>query len=326
MVTFLEIREKLRIFYGKFGYYFMPVIKFLLAFIALIVINNSLGFMSVLNNIAIVLIIALLCSILPFGAMVFFIGTFLLAHLYALSLELAVITGVIFLLMFFSYYIFRPGDSVVLIIVPLLFFMKIPYLAPIVLGLVGTVTSIIPVGFGVVIYYLLSFVMASSSTLANSDTDMLQNFISIMNDLIGQKEMFAVIITFSAALLVVYLIRKLSINHSWQIAIGAGGVTTAILMLASSYILELSLSVVWILAGTIISVLLALILQLFIFTVDYTRMEYTQFQDDNYFYYVKAVPKIAVTAQDVKVKKINISKRPSDEDIFSDRDVTIDEE
>ena len=45
-----------------------------------------------------------------------------------------------------------------------------------------------------------------------------------------------------------------------------------------------------------------------IFSVDYTRTEYTQFEDDDYYYYVKAVPKMNIAAPDVKVQKINSTK------------------
>ncbi len=33
-----------------------------------------------------------------------------------------------------------------------------------------------------------------------------------------------------------------------------------------------------------------------------------QFEDDEYYYYVKAVPKLTVTRPDVKVKRINTRK------------------
>ena len=42
--------------------------------------------------------------------------------------------------------------------------------------------------------------------------------------------------------------------------------------------------------------------------VDYSATEYTQFEDDDYYYYVKAIPKIKVTATDVKVKHINVKR------------------
>ena len=44
---------------------------------------------------------------------------------------------------------------------------------------------------------------------------------------------------------------------------------------------------------------------MFVFSVDYTRTEYLQFEDDEYYYYVKAVPKAVVTIPEKTVKRIN---------------------
>ena len=43
--------------------------------------------------------------------------------------------------------------------------------------------------------------------------------------------------------------------------------------------------------------------------MDYSRTEKVQYEDDDYYYYVKAVPKYSVAATDVKVKKINTQKK-----------------
>ena len=64
---------------------------------------------------------------------------------------------------------------------------------------------------------------------------------------------------------------------------------------------------IWMIAiYVLISVLAVYVLDLFILAVDYQRTEYVQFEDDDYFYYVKAIPKIKVGASDVKVKHINV--------------------
>ena len=57
-----------------------------------------------------------------------------------------------------------------------------------------------------------------------------------------------------------------------------------------------------------ISMVIAAVYNFMIFAVDYSRTEYLQFQDDDYYYYVKAVPKITVSAPDVKVQKISTVK------------------
>ena len=50
-------------------------------------------------------------------------------------------------------------------------------------------------------------------------------------------------------------------------------------------------------------------IQLFRFNVDYARTEKVQFEDDEYYYYVKAVPKVTLSEPEKKVKKINSQRR-----------------
>ena len=51
-----------------------------------------------------------------------------------------------------------------------------------------------------------------------------------------------------------------------------------------------------------ISLLIAFILQFLFMNLDYARTERVQFEDDDYYYYVKAVPKKMVAVREVTVK------------------------
>ena len=51
--------------------------------------------------------------------------------------------------------------------------------------------------------------------------------------------------------------------------------------------------------------IVGLILEFLFFAVDYSRTESVQYEDDEYYYYVKAVPKIVVAAPEKTVKRIN---------------------
>ena len=51
-----------------------------------------------------------------------------------------------------------------------------------------------------------------------------------------------------------------------------------------------------------------MVMQFFLFNVDYSRVERVQFEDDEYYYYVKAVPKMTFVTPERTVKKINRSR------------------
>lgn len=60
--------------------------------------------------------------------------------------------------------------------------------------------------------------------------------------------------------------------------------------------------------GGLLSTGVAWLAQMFLHSVDYVRTEYTQFEDDEYYYYVKAVPKIQVLPAEKSIKRINAQK------------------
>lgn len=62
---------------------------------------------------------------------------------------------------------------------------------------------------------------------------------------------------------------------------------------------------VGVLIGNVVAVLIALLIQFLFFNLDYSRTERLQFEDDEYFYYVKAVPKALVSGSDKKIKRFN---------------------
>lgn len=309
MMKILVLKQQLKTFYEKFDIYIASILKFLGAFIALTLINSNIGYMARINNSAVVLIVALICSFLPIGGTVIICALIVLAHFYTLSLELALITLCIYILMFTLFLRFDSKESYVILLTPILFLLKIPYAAPLLMGLIGGYSSAIPVSFGVVFYYLIIYVKNNVAVLSNADAEnMLQRFTLIIDSIMHNDLMILTVIVFSITVMVVYFIKKLSIDYSWSIAIGIGAGVNIIIMLVGSFILDISGTVFSTIFGTIISAGIVFVLQFFLFAVDYSRTERVQFEDDEYVYYVKAVPKVNVTTVQVNVKRINAQR------------------
>lgn len=85
----------------------------------------------------------------------------------------------------------------------------------------------------------------------------------------------------------------------------AGGVTYVFLMLMGSLFLGIQISIVELIIFTVVAILIGLLLELFVFGGDYTRTERLEYEDDEYYYYVKAVPKATVATSERNIKKIN---------------------
>lgn len=309
MIAMLVFKEKMKLFYSRFEMLLTPVIRFTLSLVTFLIISKNVGFMTRLNSPVILVVLALACSIMPYGIAVIIAGGLILAHISTVSIELTLVLSVCMLMVAVLYYGFQPGDSYLLLITPIFYILKIPYAVPFLVGLSKTPVAAVPVGCGTFIYYILQYVKQNAGVLTNdASLDITQKYVQIMKSMISNKLMMQMIVSCVVGVLVVYLIRRLSIDYAWIIAIVVGAIAQLTVIFIGDYIFDVSAPMVELLLGTLGSMLIAGIYDFLIFSVDYSRTEYTQFEDDDYYYYVKAVPKLTISTPDVKVQKINSTK------------------
>ena len=312
MTALLELRENLKKIYSRNEAFILPVIKFLLSFIVLSIINGKMGYMTKLDNMAIVLIVSLLCSFLPTGFMAFFAMMFAVLHMYALSIETAAVGLVVFLLLYLLFLRFTAKEALVVVLTPVLCMLKLPYVMPVAMGLIGTPASCVSVGCGVVVYYLLQTVITNAPTINSMGAEEATAKLRLLIDgMLGNKAMLVMIAAFAITVIVVYLNRRRSVDHSWTIAMVAGVMIEVMILLVGDLMYDTNLSIVSALLGAVVTLIACKIIEFFRFCLDYSRTEKVQFEDDEYYYYVKAVPKMTVAAPTNTVKKINTQRRPA---------------
>lgn len=312
MTALLELRENLKKIYSRNEAFILPVIKFLLGVIVLSIINGKMGYMTKLDNMAIVLIVSLLCSFLPTGFMAFFAMMFVVLHMYALSIETAAVGLVVFLLLYLLFLRFTAKEALVVVLTPVLCMLKLPYVMPVAMGLIGTPASCVSVGCGVVVYYLLQTVITNAPTINSMGAEEATAKLRLLIDgMLGNKAMLVTIAAFAITVIVVYLIRRMSVDHSWTIAMVAGVMIEVMILLVGDLMYDTNLSIVSALLGAVVTLIACKIIEFFRFCLDYSRTEKVQFEDDEYYYYVKAVPKMTVAAPTNTVKKINTQRRPA---------------
>ena len=312
MTALLELRENLKKIYSRNEAFILPVIKFLLSFIVLSIINGKMGYMTKLDNMAIVLIVSLLCSFLPTGFMAFFAMMFAVLHMFALSIETAAVGLVVFLLLYLLFLRFTAKEALVVVLTPVLCMLKLPYVMPVAMGLIGTPASCVSVGCGVVVYYLLQTVITNAPTINSMGAEEATAKLRLLIDgMLGNKAMLVTIAAFAITVIVVYLIRRMSVDHSWTIAMVAGVMIEVMILLVGDLMYDTNLSIVSALLGAVVTLIACKIIEFFRFCLDYSRTEKVQFEDDEYYYYVKAVPKMTVAAPTNTVKKINTQRRPA---------------
>lgn len=310
MTGLLEAKQYIKNFINKNETYLMPLLKFVLALVALMTINAKIGFMQKIDNISVVLIASLMCSFMPMNFIILMAALFVVLHLYALSLECAAVGLVLFLVLFLMYFRFSPKDTLVVLLTPICSALGIPYVIPLTMGLIGTPASAVSVACGVIVTGFIKHIAGSATSLSSMETEeMATKFRFVIDGIIDNKEMVLMIIAFTVTIILVYFVKRLAVDHAWTIAIIAGALADVMILLVGDLVFDTNVSILGLIIGTIFSVGIAKIVEFFAFHVDYSRAEKVQFEDDEYYYYVKAVPKITVAAPSRTVKKINSTRR-----------------
>ena len=306
----IEFRHKLQLFYAERAKYVRAALRFAAALITLLGIRASIPFSGVMSSVPVAVLLAAVCAFVPWGVAAFICGAAVLVNLYALSPLAMVVFAVFMVIVLCCYYIFSPGDSVILLLVPILFFLKIPCALPVVIGLCFTGISVVPLLFGVIACYFVSWVAANSVLLAESSMlTSTQQFTYLVTGVLCSPQTIGCLIAFGVTALTVFTIRKLAVRYNWEAAVIAGSLACLILQTVLAAVLDYRISFAQTLIGIAVGAALGFILRFFLYQVDYRSTVETQFEDDEYFYYVKAVPKMDVHPEDKQLKKFVTTSR-----------------
>ena len=310
MESLYVLRGKMQEAYEKHSRVFDKVAQFFLALIVFFMINNNIGYMKMLAQPTVTLVLSVICTFFPVLITVIAATVLILAHMYAASIGMLLVTGMLFLIMFVFYLRLTPKKAVVVLITPIAFMMQIPYVLPVAYALVSGPMTIVAVLCGIVVYYMMQYVKKATPALQGEEAvGLMTEITAYVKQVFQNKQMWIVVVAFTICFLLVYTIRRQALDHAWKIAIAAGAVVNVIVVAGGNIALGTHAEYGSLILGNVAAVIIGIVLEFFFFSVDYAKSEKLQFEDDEYYYYVKAVPKLAVQAQEKTVKRINERQR-----------------
>ena len=315
MSSLLEWKEKLQKFYANQSIYVDKAVQFILGFVTFYLINSNIGLMKAAATPVVTAALAIICMFLPPVVTALAAAALILAHLFTLSIGVTAVSAAIFLMMFIFYCRFTPKRALILLLVPVAFMLKVPYAVPIVCGLAMTPVTVVPIAFGTIVYYMIFCIKNSAAAITGAEG--INGQVSLFIKLVFQnKELWITVAAFIICVFAVYFLHRLSVDHAWKIAVAAGAVINIVVIVIGDIAFNIHTSYVQLILGNVAAVLIGLVLEFFVFSVDYSRTEHLQYEDDEYYYYVKAVPKISIAAPEKTVKRIN--ERRSTEELESE--------
>ena len=291
MSALLNIREQVQRFYSRFSLQLTIVLRFILGLIVYHVINANLGYLEVLSSGFVTFGLALITAFFPLMMMVVAATLLILAHLYALSMPVMAVTAAVFLVLYCFYFRFTPNKSWLLLIVPLAFHFNVPLIIPVIFGLLGSPIMIVPAASGALVFHMLNYLRTTEATYEATDiSGMLDVVVDYSISIFDNPFTWVMAAALGVGILVTYGFRTRSFQHSWKVAYVVGSIFAFIAILVGSSALELEISVASAVFDVFVAIIVGIILEFLFFKVDYSKTEYLQFSDNDYYYYVKAVP------------------------------------
>lgn len=294
----ISFRDNLKRVYAEYGAFFRPFLRFLLGFSFLMIFRNTFCENSTFEKPLVILGLSVLCAFFPAGCVSFVCAVYLLGNLWSVSYG-AFLFGMIFFLLVLMLYIgLRPGKAILLSLVPVAFLLKIPYLIPVVLGLIGGIGTLVPLVLGCGFWFVLDHTLnyADGFTRTFDMEKIAADFLSYGRAVLKDEELFLVVLSMAVCILAVYVIRQFSVNHAWTIAVVSGVLLMALVLLLGEALFDIPVDWILSIGGLLAALVGGILYELLFFRLNYRATEHLQFEDNEYYYYVKAVPKVGSSA------------------------------
>ncbi|MEE3393701.1 MAG: hypothetical protein VZR00_08430 [Lachnospiraceae bacterium] len=294
------IRKYIQNFYAERSVLINYVIRFIYAAFSLLSIDMLAGYNPYLTSPFVIILTSVILTFLPVQVTVFAAAAFAVANIYYVSLLLALALALISMTGYLVYLRFDTETGIIAGVLIILYVLKIPYLIPIAAGLFLEPAASIPVMMGVMFYHML---LGVSTVISASSADNSISFTAAMNEIFTDKSMYVEMIIFVFVMLITYLIRSVRMKYSYEIAVFAGFFSSITLFLITNFSLDIATHPAHFLIENAVSLLLAYVALFFRFTLNYLAVENLQFEDEDYVYYVRAVPKMNISMKERRVRK-----------------------
>lgn len=306
----LELREKLYQWYITYDKYAKYMLRFVLAFMVFLLVSRAFPYHKSLANVWVTLLLSCFGACLPEGLfviMVTMVTSLQIYYLYPL-LAAAELLGVLFVYLMLLRY--SPKTILAAVLLPVAIQLKLWVLPVVVIGIFFSPMAVLSVGGGTLIYYILYAVKQCEPMFRDEvAVDVMTVVQKYADYLVKNEEMYVVLFVLCAMALGTNLIRTRKMAYAFEISILFATVGNLILLLVGKLLFTCGFSTVQVVVGSLLSGILAYGVHFLHMVLDYGSVEEVQFEDEEYYYYVRAVPKLRMTMGNKKIKRINKSKK-----------------
>ncbi|MCR5145553.1 MAG: hypothetical protein K6B67_09700 [Lachnospiraceae bacterium] len=314
MTFLIGLRTRIRKIIMKNETWFVKGSRFIFALVALLMLSINFGYQKTLSHWWVSVVIAAICMFIPAqgaSVVISFVGVI---QLMALSTDLGVAAIIIMILVYALTSYFKSAYQFNNIAIAGLNQLRIPFCAPLAAGLLGNFNELAGVVGGSIVAFYLKEVKENAASFLDETSDITAADL-IQTRMISNTMFYIFLAAMIIGFMVVYFVRTKEIKYAWVQGTGLGVVTQFVILLAGYLFVGNKSNIPTLIIGSVISFAVGMLFVFFFKGLDYSRIEKVQYEDDDYFYYVTAVPKIHIAEQEKEIKKITDAKIPGVKDI-----------
>ena len=290
--------------------------KVVLKFIAYLVLfqwvsgNAIFSGEGIFNSLSVQLVLALVSTLLPNRCGVMIAIAICVYNIFQASLIGSLIVGAMMLVLYIAMARMFPDQVYFLALIPICIQWNLYLLVPVFAGLYVGVVAVVPVVAGVLMWGLMQIIPAFMTLEMGESLDALPQMISDastygIDQITKNDQMVYLLIISTGIILLVSLLKKLRLDYGRYIALAAGGILGVACLIMGKMVGSIPGNLFVLVLLGVITVGGIALLEFLNLALNYKTAQDLEFEDEEYFYQVRAIPKInPVSKSEKKVKTI----------------------
>ena len=291
MALFGGLREKLERVYAQHSQLIDVLARFLLAAGMCFLIREAAPYSGILSNPVLMLALSAILAFLPVQLIPAAGAALVIGQAFGLDLIAGGVALAVSLVIFLLFLRFVPDAMVYAALTPMTMFFGLDALIPICCGLRRSPSSVFAVCPGAVVYGMLASFSKNAEALKSMEENDFAGKLQLLIRGTFGPELYVTLLALAGTLILTSALMSSGINYAPYLAVLFGGLTYLLFHLIGQAVLQTESHLPVKAVGVAASVAAAYILLLIWMPLRYSKSERLHFEDDNYYYFVKAVPK-----------------------------------
>lgn len=308
MTGLMKTRVQIRKFLALYSNIINKILAGFMTFISLYFVMSLYPYNKTLSSPVLIIVCSVLCAFAPFSVGTVVVIAFFLLELLSLSYEIALTSLLFIILAYIIAGAYRSRLVPAFVLEPVSYRMNLPFVLPLLTAIFGKKRDASAVIMSSILTYFFAAIYKNSA-LITDEKNPISAIDLITREMISAPIFYIFLISIIGMFIVAYLLRSLPIENGFILSVIFGVLCEFSIMLFGLFIFSETNEIPKLVFSNLVTLAVGIVSVFLFRELDYSRIERTRFEDDDYYYYVTAVPKVKLSSGKTVVKDITERKK-----------------